>query len=164
MCQAALGSPHFHLLLQLETGTLLSDLAIIFLALCNNLFYTQLAFVFHLQKEFYIVHDNSSVRFWYLSQAYWRSFEGSNNSKIPILLRKRQIFFMLANYLLINLMTLINSVTGVNITATLKNLLCVKLITLVCMKYDCHIFSKYLELQMKNLVFQSKYLAFRWRT
>ena len=41
--------------LQLETGTLLSDLAIIFLALCNNLFYTQLAFVFHLQKEFYIV-------------------------------------------------------------------------------------------------------------
>ena len=55
MCQAALGSPHFHLLLQLETGTLLSDLAIIFLALCNNLFYTQLAFVFHLQKEFYVV-------------------------------------------------------------------------------------------------------------
>ena len=41
--------------LQLETGILLSDLAIIFLALCNNLFYTQLAFVFHLQKEFYIV-------------------------------------------------------------------------------------------------------------
>ena len=71
---------------------------------------------------------------------------------------------MLANYLLINLMTLLTPWLRVNITATLKKLLSVKLITLVCMKYDCHIFSKYLELQMKNLVFQSKYLAFRWRT
>ena len=29
------------------------------------------------------------------------------------------------------------------------------------MEYDCHIFSKYLVFQMKNVVFQSKYLALR---
>ena len=29
------------------------------------------------------------------------------------------------------------------------------------MEYDCHIFLKYLVCQMKNLVFQSKYLLFR---
>ena len=29
------------------------------------------------------------------------------------------------------------------------------------MEYDCYIFSKYLAFQMKNLVFQSKYLVFR---
>ena len=31
------------------------------------------------------------------------------------------------------------------------------------MEYDCHIFSKYPVFQMKNLVFQSKYLVFRFR-
>ena len=64
-----LGSLYFHLLLYLETGTLLSDLAVMFLALYSNVFHTQLAFVFHFQKKFYIVHNNilvmkpSSVRF-----------------------------------------------------------------------------------------------------
>ena len=34
----------------------------------------------------------------------------------------------------------------------------------ICMEYDCHIFSKYLVFQMKNLVLQSKYLVFRLKT
>ena len=38
------------------------------------------------------------------------------------------------------------------------------LIMTVNMKHDCHIFSKCLACQMKNLVFQSKYLAFRLKT
>ena len=29
------------------------------------------------------------------------------------------------------------------------------------MDFDCHIFSKYIAFQMKNLVFQSKYVSFR---
>ena len=32
------------------------------------------------------------------------------------------------------------------------------------MEYDCHISSKYLVFQMKNLAFQSKYLVFRSKT
>ena len=52
MCQVALELLHCHLLLQLETETLLSDLAVISLALYNNFFYTQLVFAFFLQKDF----------------------------------------------------------------------------------------------------------------
>ena len=49
-----------------------------FLALYSNVFHTQLAFVFHVQKKFYFVHNNilvmkpSSVRFWYLLRTYWQ--------------------------------------------------------------------------------------------
>ena len=34
----------------------------------------------------------------------------------------------------------------------------------ILLEYDCYIFSKYLGFQMKNLVFQSKYLVIRSRT
>ena len=36
--------------------------------------------------------------------------------------------------------------------------------TTVIMEHDCHVFSKYLVFEMKNQVFQSKYLAFRSKT
>ena len=49
------GLLHFPLLLQLKTETLLSHLAVIFLVFYNNLFYTQLAFVFYPLKDFYSV-------------------------------------------------------------------------------------------------------------
>ena len=53
MCQGCSRIQHFLLLLKLKkTDTLLSDIAIIFLALYNNFFYTHLAFVLHLQKYF----------------------------------------------------------------------------------------------------------------
>ena len=47
---------------------LLSD-SIIFSILYNNFFYTQLAFVFDFQKDFYIVYDNTR----YLHRASFRS-------------------------------------------------------------------------------------------
>lgn len=40
MCQVALESPYFYLLLQPESKTLLSDFAVTFLAFFNNIFYT----------------------------------------------------------------------------------------------------------------------------
>ena len=52
----------------LKNQTLLSDPAVVYYVLYNNSFYTLLAFVFDLQKDFFIVHDNTDAFFLFLLQ------------------------------------------------------------------------------------------------
>ena len=61
MCQVVLLLLHFHLLLQRKTEALLCNLAVIFLTFHSNFFYTQLAFVFHLQENSYIADGNALI-------------------------------------------------------------------------------------------------------
>ena len=44
-----------------KTEILLSESKVIYYILYNSFFYTQIAFDFNLQNDFYIVHDNTDI-------------------------------------------------------------------------------------------------------
>ena len=49
-----------------KIGALLRNSTVIFYVLCNNLFYVLLSFVFHLQTDFYGIHDDTDAFFLFL--------------------------------------------------------------------------------------------------
>ena len=60
----------------IKSEILLNNLTVIYYMLIyNNFFYTQLAFVFDLQKDLYIVHDNIDTFFLFLFQKNFDIFD-----------------------------------------------------------------------------------------
>ena len=74
MCHAALSLLHFHLLLLLKNERLLSNFEVIFLAFYSNFFYTQVEFVFHLQKDSYMAYCNILIFSSFLFQKDFNTF------------------------------------------------------------------------------------------
>ena len=95
-CHVTLGLLHFHLLLYLETETLLSDFAVIFLRYVIFFFYIQLAFAFHLQGDFCSVLDNVPTFCLFLLQKDFDTFRVHINDflKKLMLLEWWKVFYI----------------------------------------------------------------------